>query len=90
MPFVLETPFYFDSDRSASRGRYIKINIANENLTSPVYCVKFVLFFHVSITYHTSKVSYLGRTLQETRFKLLSIYTRGCNRTLNNTPRVHA
>jgi hypothetical protein len=32
LPFALETPFYFDSDRSATRDWYVKINVANENL----------------------------------------------------------
>lgn len=30
--FALESPFTFDSDRSASRGSYVTISVANENL----------------------------------------------------------
>jgi hypothetical protein len=34
VPFALETPFSFDSDRSATHDRYLKISIANEDFMS--------------------------------------------------------
>jgi hypothetical protein len=33
-PFALETPFSFDSDRSATSSFYVTINVANENIMS--------------------------------------------------------
>jgi hypothetical protein len=44
--FAPETPFSFYSDRSATRGWYITINVANENLMS--FHAVFKLF-HVCI-----------------------------------------
>jgi hypothetical protein len=30
VPFALDAPFSFDSDRSVTRGSYVAINVANE------------------------------------------------------------
>jgi hypothetical protein len=46
VPFALETPFSFESDRSATRGRSIKTIVAKKNLTSFLAVFK---MFHVCV-----------------------------------------
>jgi hypothetical protein len=41
--FVLPTPFYFDSDRGATRGSYATVDVPSENL------MRFLTVFHVCI-----------------------------------------
>jgi hypothetical protein len=49
VPSALETPFSFDSDRCSTRGRYVKINVSNENLMS--FLAVYRKFHVVSVTF---------------------------------------
>jgi hypothetical protein len=41
-PLHLKTPFFFANDSSATHGRYVTINVDNENLISVLYVFKLV------------------------------------------------
>jgi flavin reductase (DIM6/NTAB) family NADH-FMN oxidoreductase RutF len=53
-PFAFQTPFSSDSDRNATRGRYVTINIANESLISSHAVWK---LFHVCTFNHLENTS---------------------------------
>jgi hypothetical protein len=57
VPFALESPFYFDSDLSATRGRHVTIIVVNEHLTSLFAVFK---LFHAFICnrFENTQISY--------------------------------
>lgn len=62
-PSTLETPYSFDSNRSATHGRYASINVTNKNLTSFLAAFK---LFHVYICnrFGNTLISWLPNHLQ--------------------------